>query len=226
MSTTSGLISWFGGPGDATTGPTTASGAPVTQPGIAVYNRATLGGWWLLKLPNGKLTTIQQTDIGPAPYTGRKFDFTYSALPSLGYSEKNFPTNASISGVYLGKTKSEIQSGIMPAAQSLGANVPNIAGWLQLVSAKPAFGVTTAAGSTLGPFATGALDSGNKAVQPSGPTSVVPDVAGAITGVFNQAVGDLKYAAVLAGVLVLGVILMVHGLSSDGPKSKTRVIPV
>lgn len=100
---TTGKISWFGGPNDKTTGQTTASGAPITNPGIAVYNRATLGGWWLIKLPNGVISFVKQTDIGPAPSTGRTFDFTYSLLHLLGYSQSNFPTNAQASGVYLGK---------------------------------------------------------------------------------------------------------------------------
>lgn len=98
-----GKISWFGGPNDAMSGPTTASGAPVSQPGISTYNKGTLGGYWRVKLPNGKTAVLKQTDIGPAPWTGKKFDFTSSSLKGLGYSEKNFPTGATITGEYLGK---------------------------------------------------------------------------------------------------------------------------
>src|SRR6185437_3785017 len=100
-----GKISWFGGPNDSSSGPTTASGAPVTTPRIAVYNRSTLGGYWRVTAPNGRTRIIQQTDIGPAPWTGRVIDFTYSSLRLFGYSEADFPTNAVASAVYLGKDK-------------------------------------------------------------------------------------------------------------------------
>jgi hypothetical protein len=100
-----GKISWFGGPNDHESGPTTASGAPVTTPGIAVYNHATLGGYWKVTTPNGRTRVIQQTDIGPAPWTGRVIDFTYSALKQFGYTESNFPTNSTAHAVYLGKDK-------------------------------------------------------------------------------------------------------------------------
>lgn len=227
MSLLSGTISWFGGPGDKTTGPTTASGASTAVPGIAVYNRATLGGWWLLKMPNGKLTTIQQTDLGPAPSTGRKFDFTYSALGLLGYSTKNFPTNASIQGVYLGKTKPEVQKAILPAAQSLGANVPNIAGWLQLVSNRPQFGVSSASGSMVGPFSTGAVDLGNSAVQSSGPPNPTTNLSGSLSDLLSGVIGDAKYAAVLVLVLLVGGALIFHGLIGfGGGGGDKRIVPV
>lgn len=115
-----GRISWFGGPNDATTGSTTASGAPTSTPGIAVYNRATLGGWWLIKLPNGVITLVRQTDIGPAPWTGRTFDFTYSLLHFLGYNQSNFPTNGEAQGIYLGKAKN-----INALAASNGTQISN-----------------------------------------------------------------------------------------------------
>lgn len=108
MSILSGKISWFGGPSDPSAGGTPASGVPITTPGIAVYNRSTLGGYWMVKLPNGHAVITRQTDIGPAPSTGRKFDFTYSILSSLGYSQKDFPTGSQASGVYLGKTINDV----------------------------------------------------------------------------------------------------------------------
>jgi hypothetical protein len=42
------------------------SGASNNNPGIAIYNHGTLGGWWLVKAPNGIKAVIQQTDIGPS----------------------------------------------------------------------------------------------------------------------------------------------------------------
>jgi hypothetical protein len=98
-----GKVSWFGGPNDPTSGPTTASGSPISAGGIAVYNEATLGGYWQVTFPNGRTEVLKQTDIGPAPYTGRVVDVAYSSLAGAGYTEGNFPTNGSVQAVYLGK---------------------------------------------------------------------------------------------------------------------------
>lgn len=107
--TIAGAVSWFGGPDDHTTGPTTADGEPVSDPGIAVYNTATLNGYWRVHFPNGRIAVLQQTDIGPAPWTGRVLDVLYSALPYVGYTEENFPTGAQIIATYLG-TSSKLAS--------------------------------------------------------------------------------------------------------------------
>jgi murein DD-endopeptidase MepM/ murein hydrolase activator NlpD len=101
----SGKVSWFGGPHDPSSGPTTASGASVREPGIAVYNRSTLGGYWKVTAPNGRTAVLRQTDLGPAPFTGRKVDVTYSALGQLGYNEGNFPTDSVVKASYLGKNR-------------------------------------------------------------------------------------------------------------------------
>lgn len=66
----------------------------------------------------------------------------------------------------------------------------------------------------------GPIGAANSAVN------AISDVPGAITGAFNQAVTDAKYAAVLVGVLVVAVVLMTHGLRSDGPTNRPMVIPV
>ena len=100
-----GKVSWFGGPNDNMAGPTTATGVSVAVPGIAVYNTATKGGWWWVRFPNGRAAILQQTDFGPAPWTGRVVDVTYSALPALGYTEGSFPTDAEVTARYLGKSE-------------------------------------------------------------------------------------------------------------------------
>jgi hypothetical protein len=116
-----GPSSWFGGPNDKTTGPTTASGAPTSTPGIAVNNRATLGGWWLLKAPNGDIGLVKQTDLGPSPSTGRKFDYTYSLLSLFGYSQQNFPTGSQTNGYYLGQNFATFGGALTTALGKLGA---------------------------------------------------------------------------------------------------------
>ena len=94
-----GKASWFGGPHDPSDSGHTASGGTTAEPGIAIYNPGTLGGYWRVHLPNGRTAVLKQTDIGPAPWTGKKVDFTYSALKALGYTEKDFPTGGQVSSI-------------------------------------------------------------------------------------------------------------------------------
>jgi hypothetical protein len=121
-----GKISWFGGPHDPGAQGTPASGVPISHPGIAIYNPHTLGGYWLVKMPNGRQAVLQQTDLGPAPSTGRKIDFTYSALPELGYTEHNFPTDSHASATYLGKT---LPPGVKEGATTGGPVSSGAGGW-------------------------------------------------------------------------------------------------
>ena len=116
----SGKISWFGGPNDKTSGHWTASGEPVSRPGIAIYNTATLKGYWLLKGPSSNLWIVKQTDIGPAPWTGRTIDYTYTLVKVMGYTEQNFPTDASAEAVYLGRTIDNVNGNIEAALKQLG----------------------------------------------------------------------------------------------------------
>lgn len=116
-----GKVSWFGGPKDVeTAGQKTASGASASEPGVAVYNRETLGGYWRITGANGKSAVLKQTDLGPAPWTGRKIDVTYSALGKLGYNEGNFPTDSTFKAEYLGKNA--------PKEPAHTASIPSIAG--------------------------------------------------------------------------------------------------
>jgi hypothetical protein len=117
--------SWFGGPNDHSDSGHTASGGTTKEPGIAVYNRATLGGYWRVTGPNGRTAVIRQTDLGPAPWTNRKIDVTYSALGKLGYNEGNFPTNATFSATYLGNNPGSQQQ--QPQRQP-SASIPGLPG--------------------------------------------------------------------------------------------------
>jgi surface antigen len=107
-----GTMSWFGGPNDPSAGSSTASGLPVSVPGIAAHppgispsakeNYDRLGGYWLITFPNNRKVVLQQTDIGPSA-GGRVVDVTYSALRYAGYSESTFPTDGTVQASYLGK---------------------------------------------------------------------------------------------------------------------------
>lgn len=101
-----GKTSWYGGPRDSGDNDRPAlPGATNKNPGIAVYNRQTLGGWWRVVFPNGRSLVLQQTDLGPAPWTGKKVDVNYTAVRKAGYTEGSYPTGATVEYHYLGKQR-------------------------------------------------------------------------------------------------------------------------
>ena len=73
-----------------------ALGVPDNAQGVSFYRGATLGHWYEIEYPNGKRSIEQQTDIGPAPWTGKKIDISAVAAERAGYSPYNFPTGAII----------------------------------------------------------------------------------------------------------------------------------
>jgi hypothetical protein len=148
-----GTVSWFGGPNDPTSGPTTASGSPISAGGIAVYNEATLGGYWNITFPNGHTVILKQTDIGPAPWTGRTIDVAYSSLNAAGYNENNFPTNGNVRAEYLGKTQPNTSS-----TSSSSSSTPTPAPPTSSTSTSP----TTEPASTSGSLPGGLLGVGIK----------------------------------------------------------------
>lgn len=127
--TVSGKVSWFGGPQDSTDSGHTASGGTTATPGIAVYNRATLGGYWkVTDQKTGRSVVLKQTDLGPAPFTGRKIDVTYSALNRFGYNENNFPTDSDFSATYLGsnpKGAATVSTAPVPVSAPIAKATPS-----------------------------------------------------------------------------------------------------
>lgn len=70
-----------------------ALGVPDYCQGISFYNGSTLGKWFEVHAPNGYVGIEQQTDVGPAPWTGRLIDISAVAAERMGYSPNTFPTN-------------------------------------------------------------------------------------------------------------------------------------
>lgn len=114
-----GRTSWFGGPNDnQNTG--TALGLSDNARGIAVYNRQTLGGFWRVHWPNGRVSVERQIDIGPSPSVNRKIDFTSAAIRANGYTEQNYPTDHPATIEYLGKNGT-VSGSSAPALNSIAA---------------------------------------------------------------------------------------------------------
>ena len=68
---------------------------PDSQQGIALPTRGGLGKWYNVTPPGSdKPFPLQQTDIGPAKWTGRGVDISAAGAHQMGYSPKNFPTDA------------------------------------------------------------------------------------------------------------------------------------
>lgn len=99
--------SWFGNYGrfyDREDNGENASGMPQSVLGIAFYCKATLRHWWRVTLPNGYSASVQQVDLGPGPETGRGIDINAALATHAGYSPSTFPTDTTITFVYLGAT--------------------------------------------------------------------------------------------------------------------------
>lgn len=112
-----GKVSTYGGPNDSGDNNRPAlAGATNRAPGIAVYNQHTLGGYWLVTI-DGTTKVIQQTDIGPAPWTGRKIDINPPAAKRLG----GVTTDATGKAVYLGKDRARA---IAKASALKGTSTP------------------------------------------------------------------------------------------------------
>jgi hypothetical protein len=69
-----------------------ALGVPDSQQGIALPSRSTLGQWFDVTAPNGETYRLQQTDVGPAKWTGKGIDIAAAAAHKMGYTPKDFPT--------------------------------------------------------------------------------------------------------------------------------------
>jgi hypothetical protein len=68
-------------------------GASNNNPGIALYRRKTLGGWYRVTAPNGRTMVVQHTDIGPSPGLAANLDVNAVAARMFGYKQGNsFPT--------------------------------------------------------------------------------------------------------------------------------------
>lgn len=72
-----------------------ALGVPDDAQGIARPQKfGTLGAWFMVRAPNGKVSIEQQTDHGPGASTGRTIDIAAVAGERFGYSPTNFPTDS------------------------------------------------------------------------------------------------------------------------------------
>ena len=71
-----------------------ALGVPDAMQGIALPSRAGLGKWFNVTSPTGESYRLQQTDVGPAKWTGRGVDISAAAADRMGYTPKTFPTDA------------------------------------------------------------------------------------------------------------------------------------
>jgi hypothetical protein len=72
-----------------------ALGVSDSRQGIALPTRRTLGQWFNVTSPGGQTYRAQQTDVGPAAYTGRGVDISAALAQQMGYTPKTFPTDAS-----------------------------------------------------------------------------------------------------------------------------------
>jgi hypothetical protein len=203
-----------------------------SQPGLAIADNSTLGGWWLVKTPNGNIGLVKQT--ATAPGGGNKFSFTSGLASMFGYKPANLPSAGQSYGVYVGQSTAAPTFGtnLGKAAVALGANATQQAGLMQSVDVGAIFKgknavvqpANQAPGTTL-PQA-GQSSSGSEAV----PSNIIPspDLSGlgsVFSNIWGQIQNDAKYSAVMVGCVLLGAILMFRAFSGGGGGGG-RVIPI
>ncbi len=82
----------------------------MTTPGIALYDKSTLGKWFVVWGPGGDRSyVLPQVDVGPAPWTGKTIDINAPAAAQMGYTPQTFPTGAEFR--YRAATQDEITAG-------------------------------------------------------------------------------------------------------------------
>src|SRR5438270_13697291 len=100
MSVISGAASFFN---DGTT----ATGvSAATTPGIAVLNQSTLGGYWLVRMPNGHAFLAKQIDYGPS-IAGRILDFSGPLAKAVGFN-LTAGVESGYRAIYMGKTTQDV----------------------------------------------------------------------------------------------------------------------
>lgn len=186
-----GKVSNFGGPSDPSDSGRTASGGTTATPGIAMRNRATLGGYYLLQsLSTHRAAIVPHTDLGPADWTGREWDITYSAMPWLG----NPATDTQAKGTYLGK---RLPAGLKPGPVTVAAD-----------------GTITQGAATLSGTASLGKGAGALETLATGPLTALADgVSGGGLGLFDG-LGKPALKALLWVVLVgAGIALAALGVA-------------
>src|SRR6185295_7843835 len=111
---------------------------PDSQQGIALPTRGGLGKWYNVT-PSGsdRPFPLQQTDIGPDPRTGRGIDISAAGAHQMGYSPKNFPTDANfkaepidltglgLAAGYMGGVPGDNQTAVAEGPPQQGRKMPN-----------------------------------------------------------------------------------------------------
>ncbi|WP_166304308.1 hypothetical protein [Bradyrhizobium sp. 2S1] len=125
--------SWFGsGPGwndpSEPASRRTASGKPLSVPGIALPSREGLGKMFEVTTPDGRKFMLPQTDIGPAARTGRGIDINSAAATQMGYTAKTFPTDAQFGYRRAVDQNLAASSGAVKAEGTVNVNVHAAAG--------------------------------------------------------------------------------------------------
>jgi len=115
-------------------------GRPIadSMQGIALPSRSTLGQWFNVTSPTGESYRLQQTDIGPAKWTGRGVDISAAAAHQMGYTPKTFPTDARFTVVPADGPPPGWEANVAAATNAGGVGYSNPARAAQGASTDPA----------------------------------------------------------------------------------------
>jgi hypothetical protein len=167
-----------------------ALGVPDWQQGIALPSRRTLGQYFNVTSPGGQTLRLRQTDVGPAPWTGRGVDVSAAAANQFGYTPKTFPTDASF-------TVEPAEGGSMPDMPQGRRNMPSNS-LMDLLSGNTqpmdTLGQPTGWGNALASRSNSLIGLGLGLLQPYNPWAGTNPYSNALRGYMAGAQGDEEAA--------------------------------
>jgi len=180
---------------------------PDSQQGIALPTRGGLGKWYNVTPPGSdRPFPMQQTDIGPDPRTGRGVDISAAGAHQMGYSPKNFPTDANFkaepidmtglglaakwNGGVPGDNQTAVAEGPPPPQQ--GRKMPN--SLMDMFQPQDAAGQPTDLGGALTGRSNSLIGLGLGLLQPSNPLRGQSSWGNALEGYMGGAALDARQA--------------------------------
>lgn len=188
-----------------------ALGVPDSQQGIALPTRRGLGKWFLVTPPGGNQPfPLQQTDTGPAPWTGRGVDISAAGAHQMGYTPKNFPTDANfkvepidttglgLAAGYMGGVPGENQTAVAEGPPQQGRKMPT--SLMDMFQPQDAAGQPVGFGDAVTGRSNSLIGLGLGMLQPSNPLRGESTWGNALQGYMGGAGLDARQATAKAAL--------------------------
>ena len=182
---------------------------PDSQQGIALPTRGGLGKWYNVTPPGSdRPFPMQQTDIGPDPRTGRGVDISAAGAHQMGYSPKNFPTDANfkvepidttglgLAAGYMGGVPGQNDTAVAQGPPQQGRKMPN--SLMDMFQSRDPAGESSSFADNLQARSNSLIGLGLGLLQPSNPLRGQSSWGNALEGFQGGAALDAKTAQAAA----------------------------